>query len=102
MRLFGFGRPCPTHAFRLDLTPNPYPVHPPHHPHQQQYDKYFGQNEPGKGGSFYLQSKIYRAKECLEREIEAERKKANAAKADADKARRGNGGGGGDKGSSAP
>jgi mitochondrial import inner membrane translocase subunit TIM16 len=61
----------------------------------QQYDKYFAQNEPAKGGSFYLQSKIYRAKECLEKEIEAERKKAQQAKAEADRARQQNGGGGG-------
>lgn len=65
----------------------------------EQYDKYFAQNEPAKGGSFYLQSKIYRAKECLEREIAAERKKAQAAKAEADEARqqnsRSSGGGGG-------
>lgn len=86
------------HAFALQPLPaimDSYPISPLHHHRQQQYDKYFGQNEPGKGGSFYLQSKIYRAKECLEREIEAERKKANAAKAEADKARRGNGGDGG-------
>lgn len=56
----------------------------------QQYDKYFAQNEPAKGGSFYLQSKVYRAKECLEREIAAEKKKAQAAKAEADEARQQN------------
>eukprot|EP00934_Nitzschia_sp_Nitz4_P006818 Nitzschia sp. Nitz4//scaffold34_size148208//79245//79744//NITZ4_002982-RA/size148208-augustus-gene-0.59-mRNA-1//1//CDS//3329548801//6808//frame0 len=32
---------------------------------QQQFDKYFAANDPSKGGSFYLQSKIYRAKELL-------------------------------------
>ena len=48
----------------------------------QQYDKYFNQNDPAKGGSFYLQSKIYRARECLEKEIElekAQKKKKEAA-----------------------
>ena len=29
------------------------------------YDRYFKANDPQKGGSFYLQSKIYRAKERL-------------------------------------
>lgn len=33
---------------------------------QKQYDKYFAANEVEKGGSFYLQSKIYRAKEQLD------------------------------------
>eukprot|EP01035_Chromulina_nebulosa_P020940 gene20940-27141_t len=30
---------------------------------EQQYKKFFESNDPKKGGSFYLQSKIYRAKE---------------------------------------
>ena len=29
----------------------------------------FGVNDPAKGGSFYLQSKIYRSKEVLEHEV---------------------------------
>ena len=29
----------------------------------------FEANDPAKGGSFYLQSKIYRAREAIEREI---------------------------------
>mmetsp|Transcript_15307 Transcript_15307/g.18625 ORF Transcript_15307/g.18625 Transcript_15307/m.18625 type:complete len:152 (-) Transcript_15307:377-832(-) len=33
---------------------------------QKQYDKYFQANAVEKGGSFYLQSKIYRAKEMLD------------------------------------
>lgn len=33
---------------------------------QKQYDKYFNSNAVEKGGSFYLQSKIYRAKEQLD------------------------------------
>lgn len=32
----------------------------------QQFDKYFAANAIEKGGSFYLQSKIYRAKELLD------------------------------------
>mmetsp|Transcript_14680 Transcript_14680/g.18598 ORF Transcript_14680/g.18598 Transcript_14680/m.18598 type:complete len:136 (-) Transcript_14680:384-791(-) len=46
---------------------------------QQQYDRYFQANAVEKGGSFYLQSKIYRAKEMLdeyikEKEMEAGQK----------------------------
>jgi len=33
---------------------------------QKQYDRYFAVNSVEKGGSFYLQSKIYRAKEMLD------------------------------------
>ena len=33
---------------------------------QQRYQKYFAANDPDQGGSFYLQSKIYRAKEAME------------------------------------
>lgn len=29
----------------------------------------FANNDPAKGGSFYLQSKIYRAKQALEEEL---------------------------------
>lgn len=36
---------------------------------EEQYKKYFASNDPGKGGSFYLQSKIFRAKESLDREL---------------------------------
>ena len=32
---------------------------------QKQFDRYFAANDVSKGGSFYLQSKIYRAKELL-------------------------------------
>lgn len=44
----------------------------PHACRTQQYDKYFAANDPEKGGSFYLQSKVYRAKEALD-EIYMER-----------------------------
>eukprot|EP00521_Asterionellopsis_glacialis_P007035 CAMPEP_0195283970 /NCGR_PEP_ID=MMETSP0707-20130614/2339_1 /TAXON_ID=33640 /ORGANISM="Asterionellopsis glacialis, Strain CCMP134" /LENGTH=143 /DNA_ID=CAMNT_0040343235 /DNA_START=249 /DNA_END=680 /DNA_ORIENTATION=+ len=33
---------------------------------EQQFEKYFAANDIQKGGSFYLQSKVYRAKELLE------------------------------------
>jgi len=33
---------------------------------QKQFDRYFATNAVEKGGSFYLQSKIYRAKEQLD------------------------------------
>lgn len=33
---------------------------------QKQYDRYFEANRVEKGGSFYLQSKVYRAKELLD------------------------------------
>jgi len=29
----------------------------------------FGANDPSKGGSFYIQSKIYRSREVLEQEV---------------------------------
>ena len=31
-----------------------------------QFDRYFQANDVSKGGSYYLQSKVYRAKELLE------------------------------------
>jgi import inner membrane translocase subunit TIM16 len=34
----------------------------------QQYERYHAANDPKKGGSFYIQSKIFRAKEALEAE----------------------------------
>ena len=38
---------------------------------QQQYMKFFEANDPQKGGSFYLQSKIFRAKEAIESDLKA-------------------------------
>jgi import inner membrane translocase subunit TIM16 len=32
----------------------------------QQFDKYFAANAVGRGGSFYLQSKVYRAKQLMD------------------------------------
>lgn len=54
VRCFSLGSsPCTTHAFVFVLSPI------------QQFDKYFAANAVNKGGSFYLQSKIFRAKELL-------------------------------------
>ena len=36
---------------------------------EEQYKKFYENNDPKKGGSFYLQSKIFRAKECLDAEL---------------------------------
>jgi len=48
---------------------------------QQQYDKYFEANAVEKGGSFYLQSKIYRAKEQLDEFVkEQQREKQKETK----------------------
>lgn len=41
---------------------------------QKQYDKYFAANAVDNGGSFYLQSKIYRAKEMLDEYIREQKK----------------------------
>jgi mitochondrial import inner membrane translocase subunit TIM16 len=39
---------------------------------ETKYKKFFELNDPKKGGSFYLQSKIYRAKEALLEDIRVE------------------------------
>ncbi len=36
------------------------------------YTKYFEANDPAKGGSFYLQSKFFRAKEIVEKQMAEE------------------------------
>ena len=36
---------------------------------QAQFERMFLQNDPEKGGSFYLQSKIYRAREQIEKDL---------------------------------
>mmetsp|Transcript_6212 Transcript_6212/g.12620 ORF Transcript_6212/g.12620 Transcript_6212/m.12620 type:complete len:134 (-) Transcript_6212:1024-1425(-) len=38
----------------------------------ERYDRFFNANDPKKGGSFYLQSKFYRAKEVVEKQIAEE------------------------------
>lgn len=45
---------------------------------EEQYKKYFDSNDPGKGGSFYLQSKIYRAHEALDRELKEDSTNTNS------------------------
>jgi hypothetical protein len=32
---------------------------------QQRFDTYFAANDPAKGGSYYMQSKVYRAREAI-------------------------------------
>lgn len=46
----------------------------------KQHDKYFQANDPSKGGSLYLQSKVLRAKEVLEEELKAPPADASSAK----------------------
>lgn len=46
----------------------------------QQYDKYFAANAVEKGGSFYVQSKIYRAKEQLDEFIKEKEKEQEQQK----------------------
>eukprot|EP00516_Mucochytrium_quahogii_P011907 CAMPEP_0203805280 /NCGR_PEP_ID=MMETSP0100_2-20121128/14126_1 /ASSEMBLY_ACC=CAM_ASM_000210 /TAXON_ID=96639 /ORGANISM=" , Strain NY0313808BC1" /LENGTH=121 /DNA_ID=CAMNT_0050713739 /DNA_START=132 /DNA_END=497 /DNA_ORIENTATION=+ len=38
----------------------------------QQFTRFFNANDPSKGGSFYLQSKFYRAKEVVEEQLKEE------------------------------
>jgi hypothetical protein len=41
----------------------------PHSEFSQRFKTMFAVNDPAKGGSFYIQSKIYRSKEVLEKEV---------------------------------
>jgi len=45
---------------------------------QKQYERYFEANKVEKGGSFYLQSKIYRAKELLDEFVKEKNAEQNA------------------------
>lgn len=47
---------------------------------QRQYERYFEANRVEKGGSFYLQSKVYRAKELLDEYVKE--KNAEGTKGD--------------------
>jgi import inner membrane translocase subunit TIM16 len=47
---------------------------------QKNYDHLFKVNDKTKGGSFYLQSKVYRAKERLDQEMKYETKKQEPSK----------------------
>jgi len=59
----------------------------------EQFDKYYASNDPEKGGSFYVQSKIWNAKEVMLAVVAAEEKRRAGAAAGAGAA--GGGGGGG-------
>lgn len=45
---------------------------------QEKYEHLFNLNEKSKGGSFYLQSKVFRAKERIDQELQEALKKQNA------------------------
>ncbi len=50
---------------------------------KKQYEHLFNINDKAKGGSFYLQSKIYRAKERIDQELkESSSSKQNKQKED--------------------
>lgn len=44
---------------------------------EEKYEHLFNVNEKSKGGSFYLQSKVYRAKERIDHELKDALKKQN-------------------------
>eukprot|EP01039_Chlorochromonas_danica_P007609 gene7609-8409_t len=46
----------------------------------EKYDKLFNLNDPGKGGSFYLQSKVFRSKEALDAELDLREAEEEQAK----------------------
>lgn len=43
---------------------------------KERYETLFAMNDKAKGGSFYLQSKIFRAKERIDQEMSAEASKS--------------------------
>ncbi len=45
----------------------------------EQFDKYFTANDPQKGGSLYLQSKVFRAKEAIDAEMKREQEEKEKA-----------------------
>mmetsp|Transcript_814 Transcript_814/g.1507 ORF Transcript_814/g.1507 Transcript_814/m.1507 type:complete len:141 (+) Transcript_814:104-526(+) len=49
---------------------------------QKQYEKYMAANDVSKGGSFYLQSKVYRAKEMLDQYVEEQKQEETKEKND--------------------
>ena len=49
---------------------------------RRQYDRYFAANSVEKGGSFYLQSKVYRARELLDEYVKEKEKEERAGKVD--------------------
>lgn len=44
---------------------------------QKQYEHLFNMNDKAKGGSFYLQSKVFRAKERIDHELQDAMKREN-------------------------
>ncbi|CAM9463680.1 unnamed protein product [Ectocarpus fasciculatus] len=62
---------------------------------KQRYDQYFGINDPDKGGSFYLQSKVFRAREALDEQLALQAKQASEEAALKAKAAAGGKGGAG-------
>ena len=61
----------------LNLKPDP--AGPTMEAIAERYKLLFERNDPKKGGSFYLQSKVYRARERLEKEAKRAVEKAEAA-----------------------
>lgn len=47
---------------------------------QEKFDYLFNKNEKSKGGSFYIQSKVFRAKERIDHELEEILKEQNKDK----------------------
>jgi mitochondrial import inner membrane translocase subunit TIM16 len=45
---------------------------------QKNYDHLFSVNDKSKGGSFYLQSKVFRAKERLDEELKGQKVASNS------------------------
>ncbi len=48
--------------------------------YMQQYQRYFDANNPDKGGSFYLQSKVYKANEAILEHIDLLKKQEEEKK----------------------
>jgi len=46
---------------------------------EERYKRLFETNDPAKGGSFYIQSKIFRSKEALDKELEELEKSSNSS-----------------------
>ena len=63
-------------------TTHTHKTDPSHHvcSWEQQFEKYFAANSVEKGGSFYVQSKIYRAKEMLDQYIQEKKMEDKAAR----------------------
>jgi len=57
-----------------------FPIKPTRQQLNEKYDKLFNANDPRKGGSFYIQSKVYRAKEALEKAKFYEEQQTNSGK----------------------